>query len=306
MHSSAPQAVVAIDVGGTELKGAVFDAANAVIDARSVPTAPDRGPQAVVDDVRRLAVDLVARSGVHHHLVAAGIVAPGTVDSVSGIARSATNIGWHDVPLRQILHRELDIPIAVGHDVRAAGLAEAQLGAGADSSNFAFVAIGTGIAVAIVLDGVAQVGAHGLAGELGHIPVFPYGEECSCGRRGCLETYASGAAIARHYAASTGITRSAAEIVCRLDHDPAAAATWRRATQALAIGLATYASLLDPELIVIGGGLSQAGDKLRDAVRATLSANLVWNAPPIVISSLGPHAGRLGAALLAWSAASSA
>jgi glucokinase len=298
--SRRPLAVLALDVGGTDIKGAVIDQDGVTAKSLSRQTEAGRGPDAVLSAVRRLAKELARSTADRCELVAAGIVVPGFVDPDTGIAHAATNIGWKDVPLRRIMSADLNLPVAVDHDVRSAGLAEARLGYGKYVPDFGFVAIGTGIATAIVVDGMVRRGSNGRAGELGHITVYPDGVRCACGRPGCLEAYASAAAIARRYAIASGGALTAAEISSRLATDPVAARVWSDAVTALALALATYTSLLDPQLVVLGGGLTRAGQTLLEPLTVRLSELLGTAAPPVRISQVGVEAGWLGAAILAW------
>ncbi|HEY0165731.1 MAG TPA: ROK family protein [Jatrophihabitans sp.] len=297
---TALPAVLAVDVGGTTIKAAVIDQAGAVLDQAQRPTSPANGPASVVEAVRAATSELV-RPGV----VAAGVVIPGSVEVATGIARYSANLGWRDVPLRDLLAADLGIPVTIEHDVRAAGLAEAALGAAHGVTDCLVVVIGTGIAGVIRSAGVTLRGATDLAGEIGHIPVYPNGEPCACGQRGCLETYASAAAIARRYRALGGDAGAldAREIAAREATDATARQIWAEATDALGVALATYTLLLDPGSIVLGGGLAEAGDRLLVPVRAALTERLTWREPPSVsVSALGSRAGQLGAAILAWQA----
>lgn len=287
--------VLAVDVGGTTIKAARLDEAGTVSGERTVPTPAAEGAAAVLDAVRSLARE-VAAPGV----AAAGVVVPGVVDASAGIARYATNLGWRDVPVRELLAADLAVPVVVDHDVRAAGLAEVTLGRLRGVRDGLLVVIGTGIAAVVVTDRQIVRGATGLAGEVGHLPVYPDGEPCACGQRGCTEVYASAAGIARRFAARTGLARSAEEIAAGLDADPVAAAVWAAAAEALGLALATCALVLDPAVIVLGGGLAGAGEVLRAPVGAALAERLAWRpAPPVEISPLAGRAGLLGAALLA-------
>lgn len=299
-HSGEP-GVLALDVGGTGIKAAVLNAAGRVLRRVERPTPVADGPATVIDAVRTIAHELTGAD-----VVAAGVVVPGSVDVETGTARYSANIGWRDVPLRDLLAADLGVPVVLEHDVRAAGLAECLLGRARGVADCLVVVIGTGIAGVIVSHGVTLRGATALAGEIGHVPVYPDGELCACGQRGCLETYASGAAIARRYRARRGAPDplSAQEIVAMRDTDPWADQIWRDATTALGIALASATMLLDPELIVFGGGLAAAGTALLDPVREELVARLAWRAAPaVVLSTCGSSAGQLGAAILAWQAA---
>jgi glucokinase len=259
------------------------------------------GPAIVVETVRTIAHEL---SGPD--VVAGGVVVPGSVDVETGTAHYAANIGWRDVPLRDLLAADLGVPVVLEHDVRAAGLAECLLGRARGVADCLVVVIGTGIAGVIVSHGVALRGATALAGEIGHVPIYPDGDVCACGQRGCLETYASGAAIARRYRVRRGAapTLNAQDIAAARATDPWADQVWRDATTALGIALASATMLLDPKLIVLGGGLATAGGALLDPVREELAARLTWRAAPaVVLSACGSRAGQLGAAILAWQAA---
>ncbi|WP_432744912.1 ROK family protein [Streptomyces sp. JH002] len=308
--------VLALDVGGTGLKGALIGP-----DRRHVryqerrPTRRAAGPDAVVEGVLGFAHELyeTGRDRYGAPPLAAGVIFPGIVDEERGTAVYAANLGWRDVPLRRLLSERLHgTDVRVGHDVRAGGLAEARLGAGARAAGgrFFFVSLGTGIACAISTgDGRMETGAHGGAGELGHIVVRPGGEKCGCGQYGCLETLASAAAVTRAWALACGDpTATAADAARAVDAgDPAALAVWDTAVDALADGLLTGISLLDPELVIIGGGLGEAGETLLTPLRAALTRKATFQRlPDLVPAALGDAAGSLGAGLLAWDAVTAA
>ena len=299
MSDAGDVGVIAVDVGGTGIKAALLDAAGRVLRRGDEPTPVSDGPSAVVDAVRQAACELAGPE-----VVAAGVVVPGSVDVPSGTARYSANLGWRDVPLRDLLAVDLGVPVAIEHDVRAAGLAERTVGRARGVADCLIIVIGTGIACAVVSGGMAVRGAAGLAGEIGHMPVYANGDVCACGQRGCLETYASAAAIVRRYRAAGGVLTGAREIAAACESDPLARTAWREATDTLGIALASYTMLLDPELIVLGGGLAGAGEALLVPVQTALAARLAWRAvPPVELSPLGSRAGELGAAILAWQAA---
>ncbi|MGN6605952.1 MAG: ROK family protein [Jatrophihabitans sp.] len=274
--------VVAVDVGGTTIKGARVAADGTVLQVLDVPT-----PQG--DEAVRAVVKLVAELR-SPGTAAVGVVTPGTVDEASGVVRRAVNLGWTDVPLRAVLADETALPVGTGHDVTWAARAEH---AARPRPDLFFVALGTGIAAAHLVDGEPRRGASGAAGELGHIVVRPDGEPCTCGGRGCLETLASGRAI---------VQRSGLDAATLLAGG--AAPVWDDATAALGDALATATALLDPGVIVLGGGLADAGVRLLEPVRARLASALPWRpAPPVVLGVLGPRVGVHGAAILARSTA---
>jgi glucokinase len=193
------------------------------------------------------------------------------------------------------------VPTALGHDVRAGGLAEARLGAGRGWRQVLVVPIGTGIAAAHVVDGRVFAGAHGAAGEIGHIVVRPGGPRCGCGQYGCLEAISSASAVARRYGEAAGRPAPAEEVAAlAANGDPIAAAVWRETVDALADGLLIGIALFDPELVVIGGGLAEAGDALMEPLRQALGERVTFHREPkLTRAALGDESGSLGAALLA-------
>ena len=298
--------VLALDVGGTGMKAALLDADGRPGHQTRRPTPRDQGPQAVLDAVLDLAAELRATGRRVHGAdpAAAGVCVPGTVAEDEGVARYAANLGWRDVPLRSLLTERLaGLPVAVGHDVRAGGLAEGRLGAGAGVDRFLFLALGTGVAGALGIDGRIEAGAHGSAGEIGHVVVAPDGPTCGCGQRGCLEALASAAAVGRAWAAASGRPHAtAADAAAAVAAgDPTARQVWREAVAALAAGLLTAVTLLDPRTVIVGGGLAEAGDLLLDPLREELRRRATFQPlPTIVPAALGDTAGCLGAGLLAW------
>lgn len=269
-------------------------------------TGRERGADAVVESILAFAADLRAHGEEHlgESAVAAGVAVPGIVDAEKGIAVYAANLGWHDVPLRALLAERLgSVPVALGHDVRTGGLAEGRIGAGRGADRFLFVPLGTGIAGAIGIAGTIEAGAHGYAGEIGHIVVRPDGPDCGCGQRGCLETLASAAAVTRAWAAASGDPGAdAADCAKAVESgDPAAVRVWQEAIDALAAGLVTALTLLDPGTLIIGGGLAEAGETLFTPLRAAVEERVTFQKlPHIVPAALGDTAGCLGAGLLAW------
>ncbi|WP_371670621.1 ROK family protein [Streptomyces sp. NBC_00289] len=308
--------VIALDVGGTGMKAALAEASaippgggpaerpTLLYQARRA-TGRERGPDAVVEAILDFAAELRAY-GIEHFgepAAAAGVAVPGIVDAERGVAAYAANLGWRDVPLRDLLAERLGgVPVALGHDVRTGGLAEGRIGAGQGADRYLFVALGTGIAGAIGIGGRVEAGAHGFAGEIGHIVVRPGGAACPCGQHGCLERYASAAAVSEAWAAASGDPAADAASCAEATRsgDPRARAVWQDAVDALADGLVTALTLLDPRTLIIGGGLAEAGETLfvplRDAVRRRVTFQKL---PALVPAALGDTAGCLGAGLLA-------
>ncbi|GAQ54623.1 ROK family protein [Streptomyces acidiscabies] len=297
--------VIALDVGGTAMKGALVGADGALLHRDRRPTARERGTEAVIGGILDFAADLRSY-GVRHlgePALASGLAVPGIIDETSGVAVYAANLGWRDVPLRDLLATRTGTPAALGHDVRTGGLAEGRLGAARETPRFLFLALGTGIAGAIGTPTGIDPGAHGSAGEIGHIVVRPGGAPCPCGQRGCLERYASAAAVTESWARASGDpTADAADCAKAVEAgDPRAAKVWHQAVTTLADGLMTALTLLDPTRIVIGGGLAESGDTLFTPLREAIGARVTFQHPPeIVPATLGDTAGCLGAGLMAW------
>jgi glucokinase len=192
--------------------------------------------------------------------------------------------------------------------VRAAGMAEVRAGAARGMGEVLFVSIGTGIAGALITGGAVVDGAAGLAGEIGHVPVFPRGELCACGQHGCAEAYASAASVSRRYARLSGGAPVPAEVVLAraADGDEHARPVLDEAVVALTRMVLGVVLLADPELVVLAGGMAGAGAVLTEPLGEGLQHALHWRtAPPVVVSGLGGEAGARGAALLAWTAATS-
>ncbi|MFI1938393.1 ROK family protein [Streptomyces purpureus] len=297
--------VIALDVGGTGMKAALVGADGALLHEARRATGRERGAEAVVESILDFADELRAHGQERYGQAAcaAGVAVPGIVDAERGVAVYAANLGWRDVPLRELLGRRLGVPVALGHDVRTGGLAEGRIGAGQGADRFLFVPLGTGIAGAIGIGGTIEAGAHGYAGEIGHIVVRPQGPACGCGQRGCLETLASASAVTRAWATASGDPEADAADCAKAvaSGDPRAVRVWQEAVDALADGLVTALTLLDPRRLIIGGGLAEAGETLFTPLRAAVEERVTFQKlPSIVPAALGDTAGCLGAGLLAW------
>ena len=298
--------VVAVDLGGTLTKVAYATADGTVSPAVRLPTrmvdgrASVPGLASVIDDA------VAAQPG--RRCLGFGVVVPGIIDVPRGVVRAAPNVGWFDLALRDRLSALTGRPGTVAHDVRCGGLAEWRVGAGVGATNLLFLPLGTGVAGAMLVDG-RLVDADGYAGEIGHI-VVPAAKDgaCLCGQRGCLETVASAVGVARTYAQQAGAAVPGtpavdAEQVAELARagDPAARRAFDVAVQALVEGLTTYASLLAPETVVLGGGLAGAFDLLAEPITAGLDTRLTFQRRPQVVPALlGADAGVIGAGLMAW------
>jgi len=292
---------VALDVGGTTIKGAVVAHDGTVMARLGRPTPPhDNGPEEVLAAILATIDELAGvapRGGVR----AVGLVVTGIVDERRGVAVHSQNVGWRDVPVRSLVEQATRLPVGFGHDVRAGTLAEWRLGAGRGLQDLVFVPIGTGVSAGIIVQGRLITGG-GYAGEIGHLDVG-HGEPCTCGGRGCVEALASAAAIARRYAAVSGRpVASAREVAKRMvAGDPVARRIWDDAIEALAFALAWTSVVLAPQAILLGGGLARSGSLLLEPLGQAMGRHLgVVRRPQLLPAALRDDAGFLGAALLAW------
>jgi glucokinase len=275
------------DVGGTDTKAALVEDA-AALGFRSRPT--PRTPAEIVETIAELAGELGDAQAI-------GVAVPGVVDDANGVAVWSENLNWTEVPFAALVRERCGLPTVLGHDVRAGALAETRIGAARGMTDVVYLSIGTGIAAGIVLGGHLHAGG-GYAGEIGHTPT-DHDDPCACGARGCLEAVASAAAIARRYTARTGRPAAgAAEVLAA--GDPEALKVWDEALDALAGALAWVASVLAPDAVVIGGGLSRAGAALFEPLNERIPRRLTFQRVPTLIpAALGERAGCMGAALLA-------
>ena len=262
-----------IDIGGTSIKWMIVDESGTILTQGNEPT----NREAVAEQVGRIGARLASD---YPGLVGFGLICPGLVDEEKGTVVYAANLELRGVQLARAVEEATGVPAALMHDGRAAGLAEGLLGAGRGASSFLMMPIGTGIS--------------------GHAPVFPGGESCRCGSHGCLEVYASAKGIARRYEQATGEDIGAKAIEAGIGTDPVATEVWNTAVRALALSLTHMTLTVDVERIIIGGGLSHAGENLLAPLREEFASMLTFrDAPEIVRASLGGAGGRWGAAILA-------
>jgi glucokinase len=311
---------IGIDIGGTKVLGGVVDSSGRVL-ARQRRLTPSRTAKAVEDVV----VELVETLSATHDVAAVGVGAAGFVDVTRSIVQFSPHLNWRDEPLRDALMARMPYPVVVDNDANAAALAECRFGAGVGHRTVLCVTLGTGIGGALVIDNRVFRGANGMAGEFGHIQVVPDGHRCECGNRGCWEQYASGNALVRDarelILADSPVAHTLRDMVGRdvsrltgplvteaaRAGDPLAAELLADIGRWLGVGLAGMAAAFDPNCIIVGGGVSEAGSLLLDPTRKAFSRNLTGRGfrvePPVLAAALGPDAGFVGAADMARSAA---
>lgn len=290
---------VGIDIGGTKIAAGVVDTEGQVVDRRHVAT-PVSDRQALVDAI----VDIARELAAAHPVEAVGIGVAGLVDRDGETVRFAAHLPFRDEPLRSEITSAVGLPVLVDNDANAGGWAEARFGAARGARDAVFVAVGTGIGGAVIVDGSLRRGWQGAAGEIGHLIVERDGRACPCGSRGCWEQYGSGRALLRA-AEDAGFDVPHGEAITA-----AAEAGDERARRVLGdiggwvgVGIAGLVAVLDPEVVVVGGGVSAAGELLLQPTRQSFSTYLTAQGrrpePAIVLAALGPDAGLIGAADLA-------
>jgi glucokinase len=311
--------VLAADIGGTSIRAAVVSPAGQVVARLSGPTDPERG----IDDAARRLTAMLAevRDGAGDRPVALGVSTAGPLDPSTGTYLHPPNLtGWHGRTMKPALESALGLPVVIGHDATLAAMAETRFGAGIGVRDLIYVTISTGIGGGIVANGRPVTGAHGGAGEVGHIIVQPGGPSCGAGCRGCLEGVASGPSIvaaAQSLLADgrestlrslddAGTLTTAGVLQAAGEGDPVAREILDSALRGLGIGIAGLLAALDPALVVLGGGVVQGlaahWDELLEAVRAQALPRYAEGVP-LVRTTLGDDISLLGAAVIAFEAA---
>jgi glucokinase len=308
---------IGVDIGGTKVLGAVVDRNGEVL-AQTRRETPAGDTVAIVQRV----VSVIRELREAHEISAIGIGAAGWIDAARSTVLFAPNLAWRNEPLRDLIAAEVDVPVVVENDGNVAAWAEFTFGAARDADDsMVLVAVGTGIGSGIVLGGQLVRGAHGIAGEIGHVQAVPGGHPCGCGRRGCLEQYASGSALVRfaqqaakddpesadHLLSLTSGSVEAIEgpLVTRAARagDQAALAAFDQVGAWLSTGLADLVQVLDPQVLVIGGGVVEAGDLLLVPLRRHFESALAQRGRlpvgEVRPALMGNRAGVVGAADLA-------
>ncbi len=309
---------IGIDVGGTGIKGGVITEKGEILAKHSIPTGAGRPYEEVISDIANLCFLVIGKAGVSiRDIQSIGVGVPGICDPATGIIPFCTNLGWHNVPFISEIHKHIDLPVHVDNDATVAGLAESVAGVSAGSKSSIFITLGTGIGGGIVINGRPYSGIHGVGSEIGHMVIHKGGELCTCGNRGCFERYSSATAIIREarkalpdHPESLIAERchgNPEEIDARIvfdsakDGDTTACSIVNDYVQSLAIGIVNLINIMDPEIIVLGGGVAAAGDFLLNSVREAVKPLIFYKDMPyasIELARLGSDAGIIGAALL--------
>lgn len=307
---------IGIDLGGTSTKVALVDSVGSIVAAGSFPTRGGEGTDPFIQSALTAVHDLLSRSGVDRaSLAGVGVGSPGPIDLKRGMLLKTANLPWVNFPIRDELAARLDLPVVLDNDANAAAYGEYWCGGESGPRNLVLLTLGTGVGAGVVLDGHVLHGQFDNAGELGHMIVSPGGLLCGCGQRGCLEAYSSAAAVAKRFAtAIKGGERSVLASTPAVDAKLIAEAAkkgdalslkiWDEACFFLAIAAINLQHAYNPEVVLLGGGMSEAGAFLVDSVRRHFEANkwtLHNDFPRIELARLGSDAGVIGAAALVLS-----
>lgn len=300
--------IVGIDVGGTSAKAAALGNDGNTGPIESVPTGADRQPEELLDQLAWLARKVSAG----REITAVGLGSPGLLDLERGVCVFSGNLNWREVAVGPGLSRRLQAPVYIDNDVNVAALGEYSRGQAKGCRDFIYITVGTGIGAGIFCAGRLLRGPRWVAGEVGHMVLSPDGPECTCGSRGCLEALASASAIAREGRAAAQAHPDSklagreidAALVARLarEGDPSAANVWQGAMAWLGIGVANLVNIFNPQLVVIGGGVSLAGEQMLQPVQkkvTQLAMPVQRETVRLALSALGDKAGVWGALELA-------
>ncbi|MBR3605178.1 MAG: ROK family protein [Candidatus Gastranaerophilales bacterium] len=309
---------IGVDIGGTNVKIALVDFDGKIVYSNTVPTRAEMGYEAGVNNIKQAIKELMQETGENAKSIEAiGFGLPGQIDYKEGIVKNLPNIpGWVNIPLAKIIEDEFSIPTRLDNDVRCAALGELNFGAGKGCENLICITVGTGIGSGIVLNGKLVRGATNAAGEIGHIKMhMTEGPLCGCGDYACFEAYASGPAIvtmAKEYIsggksakykemATDGIITPYIVAQAALQGDAVSIQIFKQMGKIIGTGLASVINLLNPEKIIIGGGVADAGAILLDPIKATIADRAMpiqAAAVEVVPAQLANTAGVIGASLL--------
>jgi glucokinase len=316
--NSSKNKVMVLDVGGTNIRVAAIMTDGTIVSRYKCPTNAAKGPEKVIKGLVKAIKTTISRAKLHDgDIKGICLSIAGSVDNINGIVNSSPHLpGWQDVPLREIIEDALELKTEILNDASAAALGEHRFGAGRDIKNMVHITIGTGIGGGIIINNELYLGANGIAGEFGHMSVVANGLKCSCGNKGCWELYASGSAIERE---ARRIVKSEAEsYILTLAEGNIDGITGRTVARAadlkdrsavkiientayyFGVGLAGIINIFNPEIIVVGGGLSSLGEKLLRPARKVVKErafSLPTRTVKIVRSQLKDNAGLLGAAV---------
>ncbi|MFQ6096254.1 MAG: ROK family protein [Armatimonadota bacterium] len=313
---------IGIDVGGTALKSGVVSDSGDVLKNAETPSPAEEGREAMLAALKEVAQRWLEDPDVEMERVQGiGVDTPGCVDETGTVVSEVVRIpGWRGTPIARIMADEFGLPAAADNDVNAMCYAEWRFGAARGRKHVACITLGAGVGGALLMDGKVHRGASSFAGEIGHMVIAKDGPQCGCGRRGCFETYVGARPIAERaqwairLGADTEILAHAGGVMDNVTPEAVFSAAKKGdrvalsivddVAQSIAVAMGSIMNVLDPDTIVIGGGIARAGDILFDAVRRHLQLECLPRVPPpnVVPALLGNDAGMIGSAILALDA----
>ena len=308
---------IGIDIGGTSIKGAAVDSNGRVYEKFSMPFVKGEDGKITITKLAELVKEYIAAHHLEDKIVGIGIGSPGTLDVENGVVNYANNLGWNELPVAKIMNETLPYPIRLTNDANAAALGEAKFGAGKQFESVIMLTLGTGVGGGIIINGKLYEGNQGKGGELGHVVVQVDGEQCSCGRKGCLEAYASATALIRETKkAMRSNKRSLMWEICpdielvggkvvfeaAAKGDKNAIEVLNNYVKYLGEGILNYCNIFRPNVVVLSGGIANAGAALFDPLNEYIKArDYGYKATPaveVVPAELGYDSGKIGAAAL--------
>ncbi len=304
---------IGIDLGGTNIAVGIVDGEGKILSKTSSPTCSRRSFEEVVKTMADTCFEALSRGGyTEKDIEAIGIGAPGTINNKNGTVMFASNLGWTDVPLTAELQKYINIPVNIENDANAAAYGEYMM-CGADVKDFIFITLGTGIGGGIIINGEIYRGFNGAGAEIGHNSFIFGGERCNCGKRGCWEVYGSVSGLIKQ--TKRAIEENPNSIMAKAEKidgrtafdaakqgDKAAAKVVSRYIEYVADGICSIVNIFEPEVLLIGGGISKEGDYLLDPIKEYCRNNYYCKhieQTELGIATLGNDAGIIGAALAA-------
>ena len=308
---------IGIDIGGMSIKGAAVDSEGHVYDKFNMPFIKGEPGESTIRKLASLVKDYIASQHLEGKIAGIGIGSPGTLDVDRGVVNYANNLGWNNLPVADLMQEILPYPVRLTNDANAAALGEAKFGAGKEYETVIMLTLGTGVGGGIIINGKLYEGNQGKGGELGHVVVEVDGEQCSCGRKGCLEAYASATALIREtkkamyankrslmWKISPEIELVGGKVVFQgaAQGDKSAIKVLNNYIKYLGEGILNYCNIFRPNVVVLSGGIANAGEALFDPLNKYLKErDYGYKATPevkVVPAELGYDSGKIGAAAL--------
>ena len=308
---------IGIDIGGMSIKGAAVDSNGRVYDTFSMPFVKGEPGEITIRKLAEIVKEYIESRGLENKIVGIGIGSPGTLDVKNGVVNYANNLGWNNLPVADIMHETLPYPIRLTNDANAASLGEAKYGAGRSYETIIMLTLGTGVGGGIIINGKLFEGNEGKGGELGHVVVQVDGEQCTCGRKGCLEAYASASALIREtkkamlankrsllWKISPEIELVGGRVAFEgaAQGDKVAIDVLNNYIKYLGEGILNYCNIFRPNVVVLSGGIANAGPALFDPLNQYIKDRFYgYKSTPevkVVPAELGYDSGKIGAAAL--------